>query len=130
MKTDPGVTQTLVTFLTGGGLLALIAAVVRSWRTVRTGALASTRAVVKDLVEARNEAEARQDVADRRSVFWQDVAMRYRRQLVTAGITPDPKDPKPPPMNAQAVRTDRARRDRQPGRRFQAELEDTGDILG
>jgi hypothetical protein len=130
VKLDPDVTQTLVTFLTGGGALALIAAIVRSYRTVRTGALSSTRAVVKDLVEARNEAEARQDVADRRSVFWQDVAMRYRRQLVSAGITPDPRDPKPPPMNAQTARTDRARRDRQPGRRSERELEDTGDILG
>lgn len=130
MNLDPDVTRTLVTFLTGGGLIALITAVARSYRTVRTGALASTRAVVKDLVQARNEAEARQDIADRRAMHWQDIAMGYRRQLLSAGIAPEPRDPKPPPMNPRAVKSDRERRDRTPGRRGERELEDTGDILG
>jgi hypothetical protein len=130
VNVDSDVTRTLVTFLTGGGLVTLLVTAARSYRTVRTGALSSTRAVVKDLVEARNEAEARQDVADRRAAFWQDVAMRYRRQLILAGVEPDPLDPKPPPMNPREARADRARRDRLPGRRRDAELEDTGDILG
>lgn len=128
MSADPDVTRTLVTFLTGSAGVGLVAAIVRSIGTLRTGALSSTRAVVKDLVDARNEAEARQDVADRRSVFWQDAAVRYRRQLLEANIRPDPFELKPPAMNpADASR--RANRDAGRRRRDQ-EMEDTGDILG
>ena len=57
MKVDPGVVATLVTFLTGGGVITLFTQLLRARTTIKTGALSSTRAVVKDLVEARNEAE-------------------------------------------------------------------------
>jgi hypothetical protein len=124
VKLDPEVIQTLVTFLTGGGLITLMVAVIRSYRTVRTGALSSTRAVVKDLVEARNVAEARQDAADRRAVYWQDVAISYRRQLFDAGITPSPMILNPPPLNGE-VQADRVRRDRTRRR----DLEDSGDSI-
>jgi hypothetical protein len=56
--------------------------------------------------------------------------MGYRWQLLGAGIAPDPRDPNPPPMNPATARTDRARRDRQPGRRAAAPIDGTGDILG
>ena len=60
MNVDADVIKTLVTFLTSASFIALITGIVRSVRTVRTGALSSTRAVVKGLVQARNEAEDRE----------------------------------------------------------------------
>jgi tRNA(Met) C34 N-acetyltransferase TmcA len=111
VKINPEVIQTLVTFLTGGGLITLLVAAVRSYRTVRTGALSSTRAVVKDLVEARNEAESRQDAADRRAVYWQDVAMQYRQQLLESRIMPEPRILNPPPINQQLPRRKRPSRE-------------------
>lgn len=122
MNLDPDVIKTLVTFLTGGGLIALITGVIRSVRTVRTGALSSTRAVVKGLVEARNEAEDREDAQRRRADYWQDVAGRYSFQLRRAGVTPDPRNPMPPPVTAEDRREARQERDRQ-------RIEDSGDIM-
>jgi len=124
VKIDPGVTQTLVTFLTGGGLIALITAAVRGFRTVRTGALSSTRAVVRDLVTARNEAEDRLDHALTERDFWRGVAGNYSYQLSSRGITPNPENPVPPKQSAamqQAQRTER--------RRKRDELEDSGEII-
>lgn len=117
MKLSPEVIQTLVTFLTGGGLVTLIAQGYKSIRTVRTGALSSTRAVVKDLVEARNEAEDRLDEAQREVNYWRDITGRYGFQLRQAGITPDPENPLPPRMTASIQRG--ARRD----------SEESGDIF-
>jgi hypothetical protein len=124
LKFSPDVTQTIVTFLTGGGLIALITTAVRGFRTIRTGALASTRAVVKDLVEARNEAEDRLDQATIERDFWRTVAGTYGYQLTSAGIVPKPANPQPP----KATRaTEQAGRDARRSRRDA--LEDSGDIF-
>lgn len=122
MNLDPEVTRTLVTFLTGGSFIALVTGIIRSVRTVRTGALSSTRAVVKSLVEARNEAEEREDFQRRRADYWQSIAGRYGYQLRQAGITPNPEKPRPPAVTADDRWRDR--RDRENRR-----LEDSGDIM-
>jgi hypothetical protein len=124
VKLSADVTQTLVTFLTGGGLIALITTAVRGFRTIRTGALASTRAVVKDLVEARNEAETRLDQALIERDFWRTIAGTYAYQLTRAGLAPKPSNPQPP----KATRaTEQAGRDER--RRRRDVLEDSGDIF-
>ena len=122
MKLDPDVIKTLVTFLTGGGLLALVTGIVRSVRTVRTGALSSTRAVVKGLVQARNEAENREDERTRERDYWRDIAGRYHFQLRSAGIRPDPPHPQPPHISDADRRQLRRERD-------DRRIEDSGDIM-
>lgn len=124
MKLSPDVTQTLVTFLTGGGLIALITAAVRGFRTIRTGALSSTRAVVRGLVEARNEAEDRLDRSLVERDYWRGVAGNYSFQLRSRGIVPNPENPTPPRLTASIEQA--ARKER---RRKRDELEDSGEIL-
>jgi hypothetical protein len=122
VKVDPEVIQTLVTFGTGGGLFALIAGIVRTVRTVRTGALSSTRAVVRSLVQARNEAEDREDVRTRERDYWRDIAGRYSFQLRNAGIRPDPPHPQPPRVSDDDRRQLRRERD-------ERRIEDSGDVM-
>jgi hypothetical protein len=124
VKLSPDVTQTLVTFLTGGGLIALITAAVRGFRTIRTGALSSTRAVVRGLVEARNEAEDRLDRSLVERDYWRGVAGNYSFQLRSRGIVPNPENPTPPRLTASIEQA--ARKER---RRKRDELEDSGEIL-
>lgn len=113
----------LVAFLTGGGALTLVAYLFRGIRTVRTGALSSTRAVVKDLVEARNEAEARRDQAMSDAEYYRSIAGGYAYQLTKNGIRPKPEHMRPPKLSADFAREARERRYQ--GR----DLEDSGDVM-
>lgn len=114
----------LVAFLTGGGALTLVAYLFRGIRTVRTGALSSTRAVVKDLVEARNEAEARRDQAVSDAEYFRAVAGGYAFQLKEKGFRPKPEYMRPPKLTADFEREARERRHSR-----DRDLEDSGDIL-
>lgn len=112
MKFSPESISTLITFLVGGGLATLVTQIVRGWSSLRTGARASVREVVKDLAAARDEAEDRRGIAQRDCDYWQGVAAGYGYQLRAAGKLPDPVNPIPPSMVPVAVK--RARRPRGP----------------
>jgi hypothetical protein len=94
--------QLFVTFLTGGGAATLIGLVIRSARTLRSGARASIRDVVKDLSAARNAADDRAREAEADLRYFQWLAGGYAYQLRDHGIAPDPATPTPP--SAQKAR--------------------------
>jgi hypothetical protein len=121
---SPEVIAVIVTFLTGGGLITLITQAVRGWRSVRTGALSSTRGVVKDLIEARDEAEDRRDECEARAMYWQSVAGGYHYQLTSRGAKPDPLNPSPPTLTPAAKRARRRARNAD-----RPSLEESGDVL-
>lgn len=107
----PQMTSEIITFVVGGGLAALITAVVRGYRSVRAGARASTREVVKDLVADRDAAEARTARTQRDRDYWRSVAGDYGYQLRSAGLVPDPERPRSPTeREADRPRTARRRR--------------------
>jgi hypothetical protein len=103
-----GTTQAIITFVVGGGFAALITQGVKVWKSLSLGARATTRAVVRDLADARGEAEARLEHERRVSEYWRAVAGNYSFQLRAAGEVPDPENPIPPEMvvrgNAKARR--------------------------
>lgn len=127
MKIDQNLITTLITFIIGGGLATFITQVARSWGTLRSGARASTREVVKDLAAARDEAEEREADIRRDKDYWRNVAGGYAFQLRSAGIEPDP----PTPLSPSEVRRDKARAKQQVrdarGTRASKAL-DTGEI--
>jgi hypothetical protein len=88
--------QQLVALLTGGGATALVGLLIRSIRTLRAGARASIRDVVKDLSAARNAADDRARTAEQDRDFWHTTAAGYAYQLRDAGINPQPSSPVPP----------------------------------
>ncbi len=90
------ITSELITFVVGGGLAALITAATRGYRSIRSGARASTREVVKDLAAARDEAEAREARVRQDRDYWRSVAGDYGYQLRSAGLVPDPEKPRQP----------------------------------
>jgi hypothetical protein len=92
----PELVQTLLTFIVGGGLVTLITQLVRGWRSLKTGARASTREVVKDLAAARDEAEDREAEVRLDKDYWRAVAGDYGYQLRARGITPNPPEPRSP----------------------------------
>jgi ABC-type transporter Mla subunit MlaD len=94
--------QQLVTLLTGGGAAALVGLLIRSIRTMRAGARASIRDVVKDLSAARNAADDRAREAEADLRYFQWLAGGYAYQLRDHGIAPDPATPTPP--SAQKAR--------------------------
>lgn len=96
MRVSADLGQLFVTFLTGGGAAAFITLVIRSIRTLRTGARASIRDVVKDLSAARNAADDRARAAEEDRNFWQATAGDYAYQLRQNGVTPQPLSPTPP----------------------------------
>lgn len=110
MSWSSDVIQTLVTFLVGGGLVTLIAQVVRGVSALRTGARASTRAVILDLAAARDDADNRAITYQRDSEFWRNTCAAYSFQMRTAGLTPDPTNPVPPSEQVGLVHRRRDRR--------------------
>ncbi len=105
------ITSELITFVVGGGLAALITAATRGYRSVRAGARASTREVVKDLAAARDAAEDREARVRRDRDYWRSVAGDYGYQLRSAGLVPDPEKPRQP----SEVEAERPRRRRNGG---------------
>ncbi len=97
----------LIPALTGGGLWALFSQGIKARNSLRAGARASKRAVVRDMAEARQEAEARAEHHTRLAEFWRATAANYSYQLRSNGITPDPEHPVPPQV---AVAADAAAR--------------------
>lgn len=96
MKLTPEAVQVIVTFLVGGGLATLVTQIARAVSSMRTGARATTREVVKDLAESRDNAEGRLSVVQRDLEYWRNIAGGYSYQMRQAGIIPDPPDPCPP----------------------------------
>ncbi len=98
----------LIPALTGGGLWALFSQGIKARNSLRAGARASTRAVVADMAEARQEAEDRAEHQTRLAEFWRATAANYSYQLRSNGITPDPEHPLPPKMAVAADAVARA----------------------
>lgn len=96
MTISGNVLQALMTFIIGGGLAALVTQLVRGWSSLRTGARASTREVIKDLAAARDEAEEREASLRRDKDYWRGVAGDYGYQLRQAGVLPSPSEPMSP----------------------------------
>lgn len=121
MNIDSGTLQTVVTFLVSGSVVTLVTYAWRAWGSLRSGARANTRAVIKDLADDRAAAERAREHQTRLTEFWRAVAANYSYQLRTNGITPDPETPIPP---REAVREDSK------ARRKVKEMEDTLTDMG
>lgn len=103
--------QLLITAATGGGAVALVSGGVKAWLSLRSGARASTRAVINDIAEDRAAAEERAERQTRVAEYWRGIAGNYGYQLRRNGITPDPEHPAPPRQSpAAAERQRRSRR--------------------
>lgn len=96
MKLGPDDISALITFLVGGSAATLVTQVLRGASSLRKGARASTREVVKDLAEARDETEDRLKVMTRDMEYWRSVAGGYIFQMARAGLAPQPAEPSPP----------------------------------
>ncbi len=70
--------------------------IIRGYLSLRTGARANTREVVKDLAAARDDEESRHTITQRDRDFWRNVAGAYAYQMRRAGLVPDPAEPVPP----------------------------------
>ncbi len=103
MKIDQTMVQALLAFIVGGGLLGLVTQVVRSWSSIKSGARANTREVIKDLAAARDESEDREATVRRDKDYWRGVAADYGFQLRSAGLTPDPAKPMSPSERAREM---------------------------
>lgn len=96
MTITPEMIQALLTFIVGGGLITLVTQVVRGSRSLRAGARASTREIVKDLAAARDEAEDRLARVRQDRDYWRSVAGDYGYQLRSHGHVPIPESPRSP----------------------------------
>lgn len=95
--------QALLTFVLGGGAIALVTQIVKASRLWRSGRLATTREVIRDIAAARDEAEEREAVLRQEKDFWRGVAADYSFQLRQAGILPNPPDPVSPSERTRAA---------------------------
>lgn len=116
------VVSLIISGIVGVAGTTFISQLIRARNSLRSGARASTRAVVKDMAEDRRQAEERTEHQTRLTEFWRATAANYLFQLRSNGITPDPEHPIPPEA---AVRGE-AR-----ARRKVSEIEDTlADVNG
>ncbi len=118
-------TETVITFIVGGGLAALLTQFGRVIRSLRSGARATTREVIQDLAAARDEAEEREAELRRDKDYWRNVAGSYGYLLRRNGITPDPVEPRSP----SEARLDRERRDGKSARQRRAERAPTTEEI-
>lgn len=110
MRITPELIQTLITFIVGGGLVTLITQSGKVVRSVRSGARASTRDVIRDLAAARDESEDREADRRRDAVYWANIAAGYGYQLRQHGLVPDPEHP----MSPSERQREQDRRSRRP----------------
>jgi hypothetical protein len=112
--------QALLTFVLGGGAIALVTQIVKASRLWRSGRLATTREVIRDIAAARDEAEDREAILRQDKDYWRSVAADYSFQLRQAGLLPNPPEPMSPSERqrqedrlagrAPSLRAERARR--------------------
>lgn len=105
MNIDPDIVKAVLTFIVGGGLVTFITQVVRGWSSLRSGARANTREVIKDLAAARDESEDREADVRQDKDYWRNTAGGYAYQLRSAGLIPEPQNPRSP----SEVRRDKLR---------------------
>jgi hypothetical protein len=96
MAFGPGTTEALITFVLGGGAIAMVTQIIRASRLWKTGRLATTREIIRDMAAARDEAEDREAVVRQDKDYWRNVAGAYGYQLRSQGIEPDPARPMSP----------------------------------
>lgn len=116
MNISPGIVQAIFTFIIGGGLLVGVTQMVRSWTTLRSGARANVRDVIRDIAASRDEAEDREAKMRRDKDYWRDVAAGYSFQLRAKGHTPDPAEPISPSEKARDLRDRRTGRSKRASR--------------
>lgn len=112
MNTDP--VSALITFLLGGGLVTFLTQGRKVWFSMRSGARAASREVLKDLAASRDEAEDRLGREQREKEHWRYMCGRYHFQLVRAGLDPDPVDPTPRAAEQRRRRPDGPRAEDSP----------------
>lgn len=103
----------LVTLLVGGGGVTLITKLVRGIASTRAGARASTKAVLQDLAEDRDDKVERNRALERDNEFWRNAAGSYAYQMVKAGMTPEPPT-LVPPSELERRKSEVTRRRREP----------------
>lgn len=86
----------IVTLLLGAGGVSFVRALFTGFGSLRGGARAREREAFDDLARARDAADERAEWAEADRDFWRDTAGRWRYQLVTNGVEPDPPSPTPP----------------------------------
>lgn len=96
MSLSTGTTQALITFVLGGGVITLVTQLVRASRMWKSGRLATTREVIRDMAAARDEAEEREAEVRADKDYWRNIAGTYGYQLRASGRTPDPEWPQSP----------------------------------
>lgn len=108
---SPDLLKGLLAFVTSGALAALITQLVRALLSLRSGARASNREVIKDLAAARDDAEDRAAKWLRDKDYWRGVAGDYNYQLRAGGKVPEPAEPQSPSERERAAaNAPRARR--------------------
>lgn len=127
MITD-ATTEALITFMLGGGAIALVTQMIRASRLWRSGRLATTREVIRDIAAARDEAEEREEEQREDALYWSATAAGYHFQLRQAGLTPEPARPESPSARRRRLAA-AGRRDARARRAERAELAiSTGEI--
>jgi hypothetical protein len=86
----------VVTLLLGSGGALFVQNLFKGLTTLRGGARAREREAVNDLARARDAADNRAEWAEADRDFWRDVAGRWRYQLVSHNVEPNPSEPEPP----------------------------------
>lgn len=92
--------KTLIAFIVGGGLTALVGTLIKGVSALRSGVRAEEREAIAEVGKSRRDAIARARAAEIDAWFWSGVAARYARQLIEAGVEPVPPDPVPPSERA------------------------------
>lgn len=107
MNLSSDAVQTLLTLIISAGGAAFLTQLVRGWISLRSGARASTREVIRDLAAARDEAEEREGILRRDLEYYRSVAGTYEYQLRSNGIEPRPPHPSSPSERGRAQRDPR-----------------------
>lgn len=110
MQISPDTLKAVLTFIVSAGSSALVTQLVRGWMSLRTGARASNREVIKDLAAARDDAEDRAAKWLRDKDYWRSVAGDYSFQLRNHGLVPQPPQPVSPSELAKEVHDSPRRR--------------------
>lgn len=83
-------TNTLLTFLLGGGLAAALGALFKGIRSLQSGTRAREREAIIDLGEWRADEHDARVLAERDTAYWQSRCNDYIGQLLRNQLQPEP----------------------------------------
>jgi hypothetical protein len=89
-------TSDLVAVILGGGGAVFIAAVIKGWQDLRSGARSHDKDTLKSLAERAERAEECERIERADCRYWESIAGRYAWQLRKAQVEPVPAEPIPP----------------------------------